>query len=432
MHRLTSAVDSGALLSAGVVPMSPTVIRVSEARELLAYVPYRLGFRPRESLVAVSLRAPRGRLGLVVRVDLADLVATPTGSELAGALTRHLEGDGARRVVLVVYSETPREDLRAGHGPAGLALARMREALGPDLVADTWVVGTQGYAGVECQDEGCCPATGRPLAELESTEVGAHMVLAGASVVDSRDDLGFRGSAPAPARHAAARAASAERSRLREARSAAERTGRVDPLLGWAERSMALWADLRRRAHGGQHLPAAALGRLLVALEDVGLRDEMLLRLVDEGAPQAGIGSRAALEAVFTPGGVAPDESVVADARRVLEALASHAPARRVAPVLAVLAWLAWWEGDGARAGVLTVQCLAADPDHRLARLLDEALGRGLAPGWARVAGDAAQDGPSGPRDDPAPGWEAGGRWQGGWDEDGWDEDGADGRRAVG
>lgn len=46
---------------------------------------------------------------------------------------------------------------------------------------------------------------------------------------------------------------------------------------------------------------------------------------------------------------------------------------------------LAWWHGDGARAAVLLERALRADPGHRLARLLADALGAGLAPGWVRV-----------------------------------------------
>ena len=52
--------------------MDTPTLRVTEPREMLSLVPYQLGFHPTESVVAVSLRPPRGRVGLLVRVDLTD------------------------------------------------------------------------------------------------------------------------------------------------------------------------------------------------------------------------------------------------------------------------------------------------------------------------------------------------------------------------
>ena len=71
----------------------------------------------------------------------------------------------------------------------------------------------------------------------------------------------------------------------------------------------------------------------------------------------------------------------------VLEALVAHGRAGAQAPALTLLALLAWWRGDGARARVLLDRALEDDPDYRLARLLDDALARrhpaglGAAPG---------------------------------------------------
>ncbi|WP_036959882.1 DUF4192 family protein, partial [Promicromonospora kroppenstedtii] len=59
----------------GGAPAVPNarVVRVAGPEDLLAYIPYRLGFEPVESVVVVSLTGPRQRVGLVARVDLADL-----------------------------------------------------------------------------------------------------------------------------------------------------------------------------------------------------------------------------------------------------------------------------------------------------------------------------------------------------------------------
>jgi hypothetical protein len=55
-------------------------------------------------------------------------------------------------------------------------------------------------------------------------------------------------------------------------------------------------------------------------------------------------------------------------------------PAAHAAPLLAVLASLAWWCGDGARAGVAADRALALEPDHRLSRVVRESLDHGLRP----------------------------------------------------
>ena len=137
------------------------------------------------------------------------------------------------------------------------------------------------------------------------------------------------------------------------------------------------------------------VGRLLAALEDVLVRDAVLVSFV-EGydrvadriiAGETGPGIGQALAAITDPvRGRRPDPERAAAARSVLEHAVSHATRGRHAPGLTLLAVLAWWEGDGARAGVLLDRALAADPAHRLALLVDEALRAGMPPGWARAA----------------------------------------------
>ena len=90
-----------------------TVVRVAGPEDLLAYIPYRLGFQPAESVVAVSLTGPRQRVGLVARVDLADLRLRqpddpdgPDGAATARWLTDHVVADGADRAVVILYTAT--------------------------------------------------------------------------------------------------------------------------------------------------------------------------------------------------------------------------------------------------------------------------------------------------------------------------------------
>lgn len=381
-----------------------TTIRTAEPRELLALIPYQLGFRPVESLVVVSVRAERSRVGLVARMDLADLAPAFAGRRAAAALVGHLIADGAARALAVLYTS---EDLQAdGGGPARAALTAVQAAAAQHLgTVEAWVVGPQGYYAVGCVDDECCPRGGRSLTELEGTRVGAQMVLEGVPVAASRDEIGRTGSADAAARKAARRA----RARW-QARALAASGGVTGAEVSrWRAAGLALWRELTARAADAFAAsgpddaassratcpwdppgPAAA-GRLLAALDDVLVRDAALLSCVpgaERVADRLVAGDRSAdvglaLGAIVDPvDGQRPDVRRTAAARAVLEHVAAHAPRSGHAPALTLLALLAWWEGDGARAGVLVDRALAADPGHQMALLLDDALAVGMPPGW--------------------------------------------------
>ncbi|OLT51344.1 DUF4192 domain-containing protein [Cellulosimicrobium sp. CUA-896] len=384
-----------------------TLIRARGPRELLAYVPYRLGYRPRDSVVLVGLRGPRGRVGLVVRVDVEDLADVERGPQVARTVLAHLAADGAGRVVLVAYTDAP---LRAAVPTAArerAAVEHCREAveslLGP---TDVWVVSSTGWSGLDCTDLTCCPADGRPLRELEGSEVGAHMVLAGESVADSREEALRIPRATADARRRAARAARRARARpgapqlgtLSGVPSGAPSAGttvawRLEGLRAWRS-ATALLAD----GEGGvpATLPATLVGRLEAALESVPVRDAVLLSLVPGGdddlaertvrGVDAEAGTGAAIARLVDPAvAVVPDPSLTGPARVVLEAVVAHAARGRAAPALTLLALVAWWHGDGGRAAERLREALAEDPAYRLALLLLSAVDAGVPPGWVRA-----------------------------------------------
>ena len=411
----------------------PTTIRTREPRELLALVPFQLGFHPSDSAVVLSVRAARSRIGLVARVDLADLADRRAGPQLARALVGHLVADGARRAVVVLYTDADLQgdgEVDPCRRAAGLvALDHLQDAAEQALGAlEPWVVGPHGYYAFGCTDRACCPAGGRPLTDLQSTRIGAQMVLEGLQVAGSRDDLVRLPSSSPAARKSARRAQSRWRARGLAA------VGTAD-LHRWRRAGLAHWREAFGQAQAGlgggkgagdldgeqeparpgeDHqvrgrgsLPAsfgscgwqpsgpAVVGRLLAGLEDVLVRDAVLLTFVPDadrvadrvvaGDDTADVG--AALRAIIDPvHGTRPDRRRTAAARTVLEHLVAHAGRDGHAPALTLLAVLAWWEGDGARAGVLVDRALAAEPGHRLAVLMDDALRTGMPPGWVRAA----------------------------------------------
>src|SRR5690606_33409079 len=84
---------------------TPPPIRT--AADLLAALPYQLGFRPEDSVVLTTLcRAPGARtktLGPLARLDVEGLIDPDAGDALAGAATTRMVGPDAERVLLVCY-----------------------------------------------------------------------------------------------------------------------------------------------------------------------------------------------------------------------------------------------------------------------------------------------------------------------------------------
>jgi hypothetical protein len=368
---------------------------MSDIRELLALVPHRLGFRPRESVVAVSLRAPRGRVGLVVRVDLASLADPEEGPGLARRLVAYLGRDDAARCVLVVYTDV---DPRDASGEAHRAAAHFRDAA--ELALDdvpVWVVSSTGYLSLGCEDE-CCPPGGRPLIDLDSTQVGAELVLAGSAVAASRADIARIRPAGSERRRTVARA----RRRWEKHREEALLGGPAD-IASWRLSSVAAWREVVARSAAedgpGTRVP---WGRVEAGLDDRLVRDAILVTLVpgtgdlaersvSVAPPPADVDRAlgAAMAQIIDPAcAVPPPQPDTSVHEAALEGVVAHGRAGEQAPALTLLALLSWWRGDGARARVLLDGALDAAPDYRLTRLLDEALGAAVPPGWVRRAED--------------------------------------------
>ncbi len=385
-----------------------TTITISHPRELLALVPHQIGFVPEDSVVALSLRRPRGRLGLVARVDLDVLADPDDGPGVAHSLVGHLERDRAQSVVLVVYTAV---DPRGTAHPAHRAVRQVRRA-GEDIFGPmpAWAVTRDGYLSLDCAGE-CCPPGGRPLAELCSTAVGVRMIVAGSAVVDRRSDLAAVALAPGDERRAVARV------RVRwAARGARAATEGAAALERWRTDSLQAWrdaVDLASDPRGAGR--SSRLGRIEAGLRDGRVRDAVLASMADgtgdlperlvrgvQTDPEDSRSLAAVLDRVFALGSVGSDapagsssssrgradegcEAASSSLRlsdacaRVLESVVAHGRRDHQAPALTLLALAAWWAGEGARANLLLSRALRDDPDHRLALLLTSATAAGAA-----------------------------------------------------
>ncbi|WP_418276663.1 DUF4192 domain-containing protein [Isoptericola jiangsuensis] len=371
------------------VTTAPITLR--SPHDLLASIPYQLGFRPTESVVLACVTRRR-RLDLVARVGLDDLERDPAG--VLDTLRRAVVQVDPAMCALVVYTA------RAAPDVAG-QVSTVRDAVGPLVELDEWLVTPEGYRGLGCTDGTCCPEAGHPLETLRSSPAEAAHVLAGRYVADSAEEA-FRidTADPAPRGLAARAARRSEESRHRHG-------GDVDADRAWRRDALAAWrAALRESAHTftvpDAAIPVALLGRVAAALDDRQVRDAALLTLVPggDGAADATIDPTATADAatarmmaaVTDPGSaVRPDDERTEVAVHLLQQVVAHAP-RRLAPApLTLLAFLAWWQGDGPRASHRLTQVHRLDPRYRLALLLGSVLTAGLPPGWIRAEAHAQE-----------------------------------------
>ncbi|UNX53400.1 DUF4192 domain-containing protein [Georgenia sp. TF02-10] len=412
--------------------MDTTVLRASDPRDLIAHLPYRLGFHPERSVVLLALRG-KGRTqtgGMIARTDTIDLTEARGGRAFAASLVRHMQEDGADSLLAVFYADGTVPAART-NPTVRAALAALEEATSLVRPFTTWLVTPGGYAHLEpCE---CCPSAGRPAAELESSALAADLVLAGYTALPSRAHLALTRTRDAEARAEAERAAAAERARGVAARARAGGAPMVrgaafgvpgarpardqTPLRAWREEGARLWDTAltgrpsdrdaapsdrppggrrgdRRPGHRKHHRgmstgPAtpdpATLGRLLAFLEDKVVRDAVLTSVVDSNRRSSvALLDPEAADAVFDAAPEPEHRGALDGATTLVAAVAAHAAEGAAGPPLGLLAFLAWWGLDGTRAQVYAKQALAEEPGHILAEIVVDALSHAISPPWYR------------------------------------------------
>lgn len=337
----------------------PVVLKVSRPADVLAAIPYLLGFHPENSIVVLVFRPPDKRVKLSLRVDLP----TGDGREAAGRLADRL-GElaaerGAGHVVIVGYG--PRDRVTRSVDALRASLARHGVRVSEALRAEDG-----RYWSYLCGDPDCCPPGGRRY-DVSSSEVAATATVAGCVALPDRGSLGDSIApidVPGEAIERSARRARAEVAALPPDR-------RYEAGIRAVRAAVAAARDDRP--------PSAAETALLVEhLTDLRVRDEAWARIVPADL--------AVHRALWT---------------HVVRRCVPHL----VAAPAALLAFTAWQQGDGGLANVALDRALAADPDYSMARLLVDALDAALPPdAWLRAA-DGGSEPPAveAGHDDPAP-----------------------------
>ncbi|MEP7034143.1 MAG: DUF4192 domain-containing protein [Actinomycetota bacterium] len=356
-----------------------TTIHLSGPAEVLAVLPYQLGFHPRRSLVAVSLLGTR--LGLVQRIDLP---ATRHLCDAVGAMMAPLQKDNPASVLLIGFEE------RAGESRAMLdEMATACETGGVEVTERIVVRGGRWFVP-DCHKR-CCPPEGRALPAPGEVAAVAEFVGRGIFPLQDRSALADQLKPTGPP---LAGELSSCANKWLARRRVAQRTGE-EGLDECRATELAIWA----RALGTEDdlesiraLPTRDLAMLGVSLTDVDLRDALIawlcpgtlaLELVD---PVLLSLMREALgEQPWRQGQAWDLDQVFAlqrIERRLCEVCASLSDPWAV-PALTVLATFTWWRGEGALTRVALDRALGIDPLYRLARLLEQMVNLAIRPGRA-------------------------------------------------
>lgn len=364
----------------------PARLSVRSPADMVAAVPYLLGFHPADSVVVVAVRGRR--VVFAARGDLPAPGADP--------------GPAARHLAQVVARQDADAATVVGYGPAA-RVTGVVDAIGDALTATGVVVldalrVTEGrWFSYLCAEPSCCPPEGTPY-DPAASQVSAAAVFAGQVALPDRAALAAQVSPlDGPVRLAMRRATGRARLRLaaltgRQSAPSAESPvggapadgsgpGAQSPVpaggAGWdgelpvpadgpasgaAPRAVrtAGTAAVRaafRRQRRGERLDDDEVAWLTVLLVHVQVRDHAWSRT--DGRDE--------------------DISLWTDVLRRAEPDLIAAPG-------CLLAFAAWRSGHGALAAVALERVLSAHPGYSLAVLLDEALRRGVAPsaldGW--------------------------------------------------
>jgi Domain of unknown function (DUF4192) len=345
------------------------ILRTPE--DVLAKVPFLVGFHPAESLVALAFGADR-QIQFTTRVDLPDedLLPGPPPAvddwerdayadycdevrDLATHLASVFDRRGVAYTLLVAYT-SHRQRARPVLDEVAGALGRFGVDVLDILVAD----GCRWWSEA-CRDPRCCPPGGTPY-DLPGHPITARSVFAGEVALSDEDalrrSLDLVDGSPHPEMLALARRVEAawKEGRVRDGR----------PGESVVAEESALVAELTRRlVDGSEPLSDEEVARACVLVSDVRVRDEVWSRMSRASAP--------------------------AEVTAWSELVRRMPPPLDVAPAT-LLAFASWLSGNGALARCALERAFASDPDYSMAHLVGQLLMGAVPPDIWSESVDAA------------------------------------------
>ncbi|MFC9517368.1 DUF4192 domain-containing protein [Nocardiaceae bacterium NPDC056970] len=345
-------------------PRTSHAVRISDPGDLISAVPALLGFHPHRSLVVICLAG--AAVGAVMRHDLR-LGEPAVMRTVLEQFTAVAVREGADQTLVVVVDDrlSDRLELRdlAPYGEIASAFAELLGPRGIELAATHLVVRTAAgapWADLSGSVRGVLP-------DPTASRVALAQVLGGRVIRASREELEAV-LVPDSLDDQQRVAYLIDDARDRVARGDGVARTATDPIGADRHCLERVLARIAQTASGDEMTPEEC-AELALVLENPRVRDALLALSAGDDADAA---------------------------EQLWIALARALPEPERAEPLALLGFSAYLRGDGPMAGVALCAALTADPCHRLANLLDDALQRGVRPGILRelavVGRDAAAD----------------------------------------
>jgi len=141
---------------------------LTSPHDLLAAIPFLIGYHPQDSLVLVALK--HEAVGMAMRVDM------PVGVSAEGydLLASHFLRDGADGAFIVAYVGAGAVDPENVLINTSAALVRA----GIDI-KESLIVRNNRFRSMICSDLACCPPEGSAIPDLGSSRIAAEHVIAG-------------------------------------------------------------------------------------------------------------------------------------------------------------------------------------------------------------------------------------------------------------
>jgi len=330
-------------------------LKVSSPAELIASVPYLIGFHPADSVVVIAMRGKK--IVFAARHDLPELelpadVARADAAEVASVVA----GQRVTGATVIGYGESARVT------PTVLRAAEALARVSVPVLDELRVTGGR-YWSYLCSDPGCCPAEGRPCLPADSA-IAAAATYSGAVALPDRAALVDQ-IAPVCGPEQEASTARAQR-RL------AGLHDRESHEVGFARQvrraGRVAVREAERRYRSGKRLTDNEVAWLGVLLVHIPVRDYAWERTGEESWWV----------------------SLWTDVLRRVESAYVPAPA-------CLLSFAAWRTGQGALAQVAVDRAVAEDPLYEMALLLGDALQLGMHPravaGWPATRPPASSRG---------------------------------------
>ena len=393
---------------------------------------HRVGMMLRTDLPALPRLVP-GRTG---RAGPGERLPPELLPDLVHSCLETVAGSGATAVLAVIADE---QAFTPAVRPVMVAVQHQARRFGLPVV-DVLGVSSTAFGSLRCRDPWCCPPGGRPIELVASSRSAVAHVVDGQTVAETEagllDDVQWDGERQGDENAYAGGDVDGDGKVEWEGPVQRDRNGdgpghdddspgegsAADPTAPSSPPWASLTAQTRQRHQwwarwlgasaaagpGSEGRPgldsgerpcssAAAGAGLSAAMHDPLLRDAVLFSLLGADPQQAQALLDGAYEGLFAASPDAPTGSV-ADLAQLLRQVPERAtiePGRsalaaavRVAapgdrgPGLAVLAMLAWFEGRGSRARLLTERARADAPTVSLIDLVDDLLLRRVPPPW--------------------------------------------------